>query len=93
MLAGKPVLSIANIDTFGPNTLINFQNVIVIRPSQTENLGPLILELFSDPDKLKLIGKKAQEIAGANFDWKKNVDKHLDSYFSITGAAREGKRK
>jgi glycosyltransferase involved in cell wall biosynthesis len=90
MLAGKAVLSVANLQTFGPNTLINLQNVIVIKPYQTENLGIMILELLSDPDKLKSIGKKAQEIALANFDWKKNVNKHLDSYFSIKRASIEG---
>jgi glycosyltransferase involved in cell wall biosynthesis len=93
MLAGIPVLSIANLDTFGPNMLTNLQNVIVIRPNQTENLSALILDLFSDPDELKLIGKRAQEIARANFDWKKNVSKHLDAYLSIHSDSSKGQIK
>jgi len=90
MLAGNPVISIANLDTFGPNMLTNLQNVIVIRPNQTENLGALILDLLSDPEKLKLIGTRAQETARANFDWKKNVSKHLDAYFSIHSDSSKG---
>ena len=93
MLAGNPVISIANLDTFGPNMLTNLQNVIVIRPNQTENLGALILDLLSDPEKLKLIGTRAQETARANFDWKKNVSKHLDAYFSIHGESSRGQVK
>ena len=83
MMAGNPVISVANIDTFGPGALKNYENVIVINPSDEENLDEIILDLLNSPEKLEAIGKNASSFAKANFEWSENGERHLRAYKNL----------
>jgi glycosyltransferase involved in cell wall biosynthesis len=80
MMAGNTVLSVANIDTFGTDTLKNFSNIIVIQPNSEVKLHDLILELIQSPSMLETIGEQAKVFAQKNFSWSKNAEKHIDLY-------------
>jgi glycosyltransferase involved in cell wall biosynthesis len=80
MMAGNTVLSVANIDTFGPGTLKNFSNVIAIQPNSGIKLADLILELIKSPSVLASIGEQAEIYARENFSWSENAEKHIELY-------------
>jgi glycosyltransferase involved in cell wall biosynthesis len=83
MMSGNAVLSVANVDTFGPGTLSNFSNVIIFKPDSGVRLEDLLLELIQSPIALNSIGEQAKDYAQKNFSWHENADKHIDLYSSL----------
>ena len=82
-MSGNAVLSVANVDTFGPGTLSNFSNVIIFKPDSGVRLEDLLLELIQSPIALNSIGEQAKDYAQKNFSWHENADKHIDLYSSL----------
>jgi glycosyltransferase involved in cell wall biosynthesis len=83
MMSGNAVLSVANLDTFGPGTLSNGSNVVVFQPESGIKLEDLIIELIETPTLLNSIGEKAREFAQRNFSWTKNAQRHIELYSKL----------
>ena len=71
MLAGNPVLTVSNLDTFGPGVLVNGRDVIIVTGLDPQMLAETIIELLEDPENIRRVGQAAQMIARVRFAWPK----------------------
>ncbi len=69
MLAGKPVMSVSNENTFGPGVLKDDQNVLILRSGNPQIISQRLIELLGNPEKIKSIGENAKTIAHRYFAW------------------------
>ncbi len=95
MLAGKPVMAVANERTFGPGVLKNGQNVIILKSGNPQYVAEKITELFTDTAKGQAIGQSAQQIATKYFAWNGVADQHENLYSNIIAryvAVRQDKK-
>lgn len=86
MLAGKPVLSVSNIDTFGEGVLKNGRDVVIVKPRDIPALSDTINDLLADSAKVQSIGTFAHNLAAQRFDWDSVASKTVQVYASLTSA-------
>jgi glycosyltransferase involved in cell wall biosynthesis len=61
-----------------PEIICNGEFGFAIDEENPELLSDMILEAFSDPERLKGMGEKGQDYVLKNFTWERTVDKMLD---------------
>ncbi len=81
MLTGNPVLSISNIDTFGPGVLISGRDVIILKAVEANALSRTIIEFLNSHEKIAHIGNAAQ--ARKRFTWPKIAAVTAEVYRSL----------
>lgn len=86
MLAGKPLLSQANINTFGEGVLKNGENVFCYPKLEAPRIAEILKDLLADPEKAHTIGQNAQETAKNTFGWQISVSKTEALYCELTSA-------
>lgn len=82
MLAGKPVLTVSNINTFGENMLKNHQNIVNLKSGDKEEVIEVLCQLLENPDKSHAIGEQAKYFASEHFTWPKIAAKTAAIYQS-----------
>jgi 1,2-diacylglycerol 3-alpha-glucosyltransferase len=83
MLAGKPVLTVSNVDTFGIGVLVNWRDVIILTSGEYKELAKIIIDLLEHPDKSQWIGSMAKSLASQRFAWSKIAAQTLAIYHSL----------
>lgn len=71
MLAGKPVLTVSNVDTFGTGVLVSDRDVVILEALDAESLARTIIDLLDSPETIARIGAAAQRLARDCFAWPK----------------------
>lgn len=67
MAAGKAVLSSASEDNFMDLRLSNWNNIVLVRPGNTEDVSDALLRLLSDRALREGIGKNSQSLVREHF--------------------------
>ena len=88
MLAGKPVLSVSNVDTFGPGVLVSGRDVILLDALDAESLSRTIIDLLDAPENIARIGSAAQALARERFAWPKIAAETAAIYHSLIPSAQ-----
>ena len=88
MLAGKPVLTVSNIDTFGTGVLVSGRDVIILNALDAEPLSRTIIDLLDATQKIAHIGSTAQALAREHFAWRKVAAEMTAIYRSLIPAAQ-----
>jgi phosphatidylinositol alpha-1,6-mannosyltransferase len=88
MLAGKPVLTVSNEDTFGRGVLENGRDIVLVDMHHPGNIERQIIDLFSNPDRIQRIGTAAQALAEERFAWPKVAAQTAGIYSSVLAQAR-----
>lgn len=83
MLAGKLLLTVANINTFGENVLLNGRDVMILKTDEYKEIAKTITYLLDNPDKSKWIGSMARVLAYERFSWSKVAAQTLAIYCSL----------
>lgn len=69
MLAGKPALTMASEDTFGPGVLRNFENVVLVKPGDAAAIAGQLVRLLCNAGLAKSIGDAGRKVALEHFTW------------------------
>lgn len=80
MSAGIPVITSANMNSYGSGVLVSDQNIINVESRNSELVFHKISEILNNPEKAKSIGSKAKETISKNFSWKTITSSTLDIY-------------
>jgi len=83
MLAGKPAMTYASENTFGPGVLRNGSNVILVRPGDEQGIAATIVDLLNDPAKARAMGMAARAAAEKHFAWPNIVTQFEKLYSAI----------
>lgn len=82
MSVGKPVIA---TDIGGIREIISEETVGVLVSANPKDIERAILSLCSDRDKMKAIGRRAQELVDTKFTWRESAEKHLRLYREAMG--------
>jgi 1,2-diacylglycerol 3-alpha-glucosyltransferase len=88
MLAGKPAMTYASENTFGPGVLQNGVNVILVRPGDVPGIAATIVELLLDPAKGQAMGEAARKAAARHFAWSSIVTQFEKLYADVLAGTR-----
>lgn len=88
MLAGKPVVTVSNIDTFGHNVMENGREVVIIDAHNPTKLAATIVDLFRDSEKRARIGQAAKKLAKQRFRWSVIVERTVAIYQEVAEAKK-----
>ncbi len=88
MLAGKPVLSVSNVDTFGPGVLRSGRDVVIVKAGDAAGLTQTIVNLLDDPQATARIGYTARTLAEERFAWPEVAAQTEGVYRSLVPAEK-----
>ncbi len=80
MLAGKPVLTVSNVDTFGPGVLESGGNVVILQAGRPDLIADAINALLADPASSARIGAAARDTALRLFAWPRIAARTAECY-------------
>ncbi len=80
MSFGKPIIAVANVDTYGEGVLKNGQNCVIAKHSNSDYLANIITELLDDEEKRKMIGNNAYKTIQEYFTWGSICRQTLKAY-------------
>lgn len=86
MLSGKPILTVSNVDAFGPGVLTSGRNVVILKAGDHEGLAVILNDLLAHPEKSQQIGQSAQALARNLFTWPQIAAKTTALYRSLIGS-------
>lgn len=86
MAAGKPVMAVANPDTYGVGVLKSGRNLVVVPPEQPERVAREIIALLRAPSAAAAMGEAARQTIARHFSWRKIGDDTLDVYGEVLGS-------
>ncbi len=80
MSFSKPIIAVANEDTYGKGVLKSDKNCIIARPNDPDYLADTITDLIIDEEKRHNIGRNACETIEKYFTWECICRKTLTAY-------------
>jgi len=80
MSFSKPIIAVANEDTYGKGVLLNEKNCIIARPNDPDYLADSIIDLLVNEEKRNNIGHNACETIKEFFSWECICRKTLKAY-------------
>lgn len=88
MGAGTPVVAVADRDSFVGFTLGNWEEVVLVKPNDPEDLAQAMATLILDPSLAKRVGHGGQELIEREFTHETAADRHIDLYLSMMNGER-----
>ena len=83
MAMGKGIVA-SRLGQIG-EVLVDGETALLVEPGDVEELRASILRLVESEELRKRLGARAREVAGSEHTWKRNAQRVLDAYKSLTG--------
>jgi glycosyltransferase involved in cell wall biosynthesis len=83
MLAGRPAMTMASEDTFGPGVLKQFKNIVLVRPGDTAAIAEKIIRLLTHRELASAIGIAGRLVARQYFAWPEVTSRMEALYASV----------
>ncbi len=83
MLAGRPAMTMASEDTFGPGVLKQFKNIVLVRPGDTAAIAEKIIRLLTHRELASAIGVAGRLVARQYFAWPEVTSRMEALYASV----------
>jgi glycosyltransferase involved in cell wall biosynthesis len=80
MSFGKPIIAIANVDSYGKGVLQNGENCIIAKSNDSMYLAEIIIDLLENRDKRERIGFEAYKTIKNHFAWESVCKQSLNAY-------------
>lgn len=84
MATGIPTLSSAKENNFILPILKNWENIVLVKPSDTDQISDSVKKLFSDKELRSNIGKNASDLINKEFSLKVQGKRHEELYGDVT---------
>jgi glycosyltransferase involved in cell wall biosynthesis len=88
MAAGIPTIAAVRPDNFLGITLRNWQDLVLVEPGNSGQLGASILRLLADPELRRELGENQRKLVDAHFAMNVVADEHRDLYERAVNARR-----
>ena len=80
MWAGKVVLAAANERTYGDGVLKDGENIILVKPGNSQKVAEVIVHLLEEKEKRVAIGAKARQTIMKHFSWESVCTQTIEVY-------------
>lgn len=87
MAFGIPVLTAANLDTYGKGVLVNGKNIVIVEPGEPKVLAATVIGLLGDGERRKAIGAAAGRTIKEHFLWESVCKRTIQVYESVRKVA------
>lgn len=89
MMVGRPVMAIANPDTFGPGVLKDGEHAIILRNRDVDLIADRLIEVLTNEAIADEVGRNAREFAIRHFSWPQVADNIEGVYTKVVAVATE----
>jgi glycosyltransferase involved in cell wall biosynthesis len=90
MAAGRATIGTITETNFPAVELRNWENFVLARPNDAQDLAETVIRLLDDPQEREWIAKAQRELVQSNFTLDVVARRHLDAFARMTGAVAHG---